>query len=533
VRELKARDVAVAGIDRMVLTDQLPVMDLVALGNALLLPEDDLNLATVLKSPLFGLSEDQLFALCHQRDGTVWRALERRAGDDPAFAAAHADLAALLARADYVPPYELYAEILGARGGRKKLVARLGFEANDPIDEFLGQALAYERAHPPSLQGFLTWLVRGDLEVKRDLEQGERDEVRIMTVHGAKGLQAPIVFLPDTMNVPQDRARILWDGDDGPFLWAPRRDVEDATVTRLRAAARALQEQERRRLLYVAMTRACDRLYVCGWENKTAARDGCWHGLIQAGLQGVAKPVRFDFTADIGAVDGWAGDGLRLEQRGPPRETQSEKPAQRVPPLPPFAYTPAPAEPRAARPLTPSRMDADAPAARSPVGDDGARARGRIIHTLLEHLPTLAPERRSEAATRLIAKHAPDLGAEAAGAMARAICELIAAPAFAPLFGENSLAETPIVGRIGDAVIAGQVDRLVVTPDRVLIVDYKSGEPPKRSADTPRAYMRQLAAYRAVLASIYPGRTISCAILWTTTPALIEIAPADLDFLAP
>ena len=204
-----------------------------------------------------------------------------------------------------------------------------------------------------------------------------------------------------------------------------------------------------------------------------------------------------------------------------------------MPPLPTFANTPAPAEPRAARPLSPSRMDGDAPAARSPVGDDGARARGRIIHTLLEHLPTLAPERRSEAAARLIAKHAPDFGADAAGSMARAICDLIAAPAFAPLFGENSLAEVPIVGRIGDAVIAGQVDRLVVTPDRVLIVDYKSGEPPKRNAETPRAYVRQLAAYRAVLASIYPERPISCAILWTTTPALIEIAPADLDFLTP
>jgi ATP-dependent helicase/nuclease subunit A len=498
-----------------------------------LLPEDDLNLATVLKSPLFGLSEDQLFTLCHERDGTVWRALERRAGDDPAFAAAHAEFAALLARADYVPPYELYAEILGARGGRRKLVARLGFEANDPIDEFLGQALAYERAHPPSLQGFLTWLTRGNLEVKRDLDQGERDEVRIMTVHGAKGLQAPIVFLPDTMNVPQDRARILWDGDDGPFLWAPRRDVEDATATRLREAVRARQEQERRRLLYVAMTRACDRLYICGWESKTAAPAACWHKLITAGLQDIAEPVHFDFTDEIGATDGWSGDGLRLEQRGPVRDKQEEKPSQRVPPLPRFANTAAPAEPRAARPLAPSRMDADAPAARSPVGDEGARARGRVIHTLLEHLPTLESERRGEAAARLIAKHAPNLTPDAAGAMARAICDLIAAPAFAPLFGENSLAEVPIVGRIGDAVIAGQVDRLVVTPDRVLIVDYKSGEPPKRNADTPRAYIRQLAAYRAVLASIYPGRPISCAILWTTTPALIEIAPADLDFLTP
>jgi ATP-dependent helicase/nuclease subunit A len=272
---------------------------------------------------------------------------------------------------------------------------------------------------------------------------------------------------------------------------------------------------------------------VCGWHSKNAAPSGAWHKLISAGLQEAAEPAQFDFTTEIGATDGWAGDGLRLEQRGPARDKQAEKPSQRLPPLPAFAYVPAPAEPRAARPLSPSRMDADAPAARSPVGDDGARARGRIIHTLLQHLPTLAPERRSEAAQRLIAKHAPDFDADAAISLARAICDLIAVPAFAPLFGENSLAEVPIVGRIGDAVIAGQVDRLVVTPERVLIVDYKSGEPPKRGADTPRAYVRQLAAYRAVLASIYPGRPINCAILWTTTPALIEIAPEQLDFLTP
>ncbi|MFQ5958007.1 MAG: double-strand break repair helicase AddA, partial [Alphaproteobacteria bacterium] len=192
VRALKQRGVAVAGADRMVLSDQIAVMDLVALGEFLLLPDDDLTLAAVLKGPLIGLDEEALFDLAWKRRDSLWRTLARRRDERPAFARAYGALAGLLARADFVPPYELFADVLGARGGRRRLVARLGADANDPIDEFLSLALDYERSEPPSLQGFLNWLAAGDVQIKRDLEQG-RDEVRVMTVHGAKGLEAPIV----------------------------------------------------------------------------------------------------------------------------------------------------------------------------------------------------------------------------------------------------------------------------------------------------------------------------------------------------
>ncbi len=193
-----------AGADRMLLTDQLAVQDLVALADVLLMPEDDLALAVVLKSPLFGFDDDALFTLAHGRSGSLWSALKAKAKDDPRFAEAAEKLSSWLARADFLPPYEFFSELLGAESQRlrKAMLTRLGPEAAEAIDEFLDLALAYDRDAAPSLQGFVNQLRAGDVEIKRDMEQ-ERDEVRIMTVHGAKGLQAPIVFLPDTCMGPR------------------------------------------------------------------------------------------------------------------------------------------------------------------------------------------------------------------------------------------------------------------------------------------------------------------------------------------
>ncbi|MGY8993097.1 MAG: double-strand break repair helicase AddA, partial [Rhodospirillales bacterium] len=254
VRALKQIGVEVAGVDRMVLSDQLAVMDLVALGNFLLLPEDDLTLATILKSPLIGLSEEHLFTLAYDRQGTLWQSLTEQADVNPAFATAQTYLADLLARADFVPPYELFAHVLGPLGGRQKLMARLGFEAEDPITEFMDLALSFERHHTASLQGFLHWLEVGAVEIKRDLEHSARDAVRVMTAHGAKGLQAPVIFLPDTMRVPRVSNGILWPrGDDGEsfLLWPPRSGWRDEVADQEFERLKTHRDEEYRRLLYV------------------------------------------------------------------------------------------------------------------------------------------------------------------------------------------------------------------------------------------------------------------------------------------
>jgi ATP-dependent helicase/nuclease subunit A len=532
LRALKQRAVPVAGADRLVLTEQLAVQDLVALGRFLLLPEDDLTLATVLKSPLFDLDEEELFDLCYARDKeTVWNRLRLRAQSSAKMRRAADRLSGWLARADFVPPYELYGEILGAEGGRRALLHRLGPEAEDPVEEFLGLALAYEREHVPSLQGFLRWLTAGATEVKRDFAARPRDEVRILTVHGAKGLEAPVVFLPDTMAVPDQKVALLWSADDLP-LWKPPGDYVAARYAVEKSAWRDRQMQEYRRLLYVGLTRAQDRLYICGWQTLRAPLQVCWHTLCRAGLTECAEPFAFDTKPLIGEDEGWSGEGLRLQSAqtaSPVREPAVATASTAA--LPAWATAPPPAEPDPPRPLLPSRPDGDEPPTLSPlaVGGHDRFKRGLLVHRLLQSLPELPQIERDAAARRFLARPTHALAAEEQDEIRGEILALLNHPDFAALFGPGSQAEVPLVGLVGRHALSGQIDRLVVAPDHVLIVDYKTlRSVPTTEAEVAPVYLRQLAIYRAALARIYPGRDIRCALLWTQGPLLMPISPERL-----
>jgi ATP-dependent helicase/nuclease subunit A len=533
LRALKQLDIPVAGADRLMLTEQLAVQDLIALGRFLLFPEDDLTLATVLKSPFFDIDEEALFDLAYDRgDEKLWARLRTRARANPRLSEAAERLSALLARADYVPPYELYAEILGAQGGRRALLARLGIEAEDPVEEFLGLALAYEREHVPSLQGFLRWLVSGDTEIKRDLGAQQRDEVRVLTVHGAKGLEAPIVFLPDTMQVPKPPDALLWTEREGLPLWCPRRDLAVPFYTAEKSAARARHLQEYRRLLYVALTRAQDRLYICGWQAREPAKEACWYKLCHAGLVEIATPFAFDATALIGR-DGWSGEGLRLVR---PQEVAPAPEARAAPSsgkgsLPRWVTEPPPAEPDPPSPLSPSQPSGAEPATLSPLkarGPDRFK-RGLLVHRLLQSLPELPAGARENAVQRFLALPTHGLSAEEQDEIRRDTLAVFNHPDFAPLFGPGSQAEVPLVGLIAGHAVSAQIDRLVVGDEQVLIVDYKTLRPPPASEeDVAPIYLRQLAIYREALARIYPGREIRCALLWTEGPRLMPISPEIL-----
>ena len=536
VRALKIRNVDVAGVDRMVLTEQLAVMDLMALGDFLLLPGDDLTLAALLKGPFIGFSEEQLFDLAWRRgDASLWPTLVRRARENKDFARAHGLLSALLAQADFVPPFEFYGQFLGAGGGRRALLRRLGAEAGDPIDEFLATALAYERSHPPSLQGFLHWLRAAQSQLKRDPEQA-RNEVRVMTVHGAKGLQAPIVFLPDTMSLPRDRRTVLWAADEAGRavpLWPGRRGHEEPVSQTARAHARRRDMAEYRRLLYVAMTRAEDRLYVCGWQRSRKPPDECWHQLIRDGLSeldGVEEK-----TIEFAQGDGWLGSGLHLSC---PQTVAAEPPARPPPPMADITQLksifrePAPSEPRPPRPLAPSRRLAAPPPLQGPLEGRGESAflRGRLIHRLLELLPQEAPGDRAAAARRFLARPLYALDEATRGRIEAEVMAVLEDDAAAPLFGPRSQAEVPLAAVIGKHVVSGQVDRLLVEENRVLVVDFKSGRAsPEGDSAIAEAYLTQMADYRAVLRAIFPGREIRCALLFTDGPALVWLADALLD----
>lgn len=544
IRELKNRRIDVAGLDRMVLTDQLAVRDLIALGAFALMPHDDLNLATVLKGPLIGFDEEQLFDICHGRDGAVWASLRKLGRHDPACSAAFATLSDILNRADMTPPYEFFAHILGPMTGRAHLLSRLREEANDPIDEFLALALGYEQSHPPSLQGFLRWVEEGEAQIKRDLDQGVRDEVRIMTVHGAKGLQAPIVFLADTMQTPRPGTGLLWDeaGDREILLWPPRSHVQERQAKRLVAIEKECQDEEYRRLLYVAMTRAEDRLYVAGYGTRQTVPEGAWHNLIERGLDGFAAP--FAFSSHAGGPDdqddlSWTGDGLRLEnpQTSIPDRTRSDDgDAAAIPVLPVWVDAAAPEEPEPSRPLAPSRPAMPEPAPRSPLGDDSGLAfqRGLLVHRLLQTLPDVALGARHRAARTFLSRPVHGLDEDRIDALLSETFAVLDHPDYADLFGPGSRAEAPVAGVIGTTAISGRIDRLVVGPETVKVLDFKTNRPPPAQPDdVSPVYLRQMAAYRALLEKIYENQRIECILLWTDGPRLMPLDAKLLDGYAP
>ena len=369
------------------------------------------------------------------------------------------------------------------RGGGACCSSASGLEAEDPVEEFLALALSYEREHVPSLQGFLRWLVAGDTEVKRDFGARQRDEVRILTVHGAKGLEAPVVFLPDTMQLPNLPDTLLWTEREGLPLWCPRADLAVPFYTSEKRALRERQLEEYRRLLYVALSRAQDRLYICGWQTRESPKEDAWHALCRMGLVEIATPFGFDTTALIGA-DGWCGQGLRLTspQTVPPVRDRPAATETAAEPLPDWVHQPPPAEPDPPRPLAPSRPSGAEPPAVSPLAAQGRDRfkRGLLVHRLLQSLPELPIEEREVAARRFLALPTHGLMLDEQDKIRREILAVLDHPKFAALFGPGSQAEVPVVGLIGGYALSGQIDRLVVTEDRVLIVDYKSLAPAAR-----------------------------------------------------
>ncbi len=535
-RALKSAGVPIAGADRMHLTEHIAVMDVMALARVVLLPEDDLSLAALLKSPLIGLSEEALFDLAYGRKGSLWDALGRQAQDRDDFAAAREKIERWRAGADTREPYRFFARILGPEHGRKRFLQRLGAEAEDVLDEFLTQALAYERLEAPTLQGFLAWLDEGTSEIKRDTET-RRDEVRVMTVHGAKGLEADIVFVVDNGSMPvhpnhDDRVIALDDDRDGsvsPLVWMRRLKAMPSVVEQRVKALREAARQEYLRLLYVAMTRAKDRLVICGTLKRGTDRVDGWHGMMTRALEGDCVP-------------GQDADGEdEQEWRPQPRAVHKTKPPQPGLPLgphrPQWLERDAPPPPPALPHVTPSTVfDADAApisAGGSGTGD-AALVRGRLIHRLLESLPAIAESEREAIGAAYLAAFAKDMDAGTRDALLAEVMAVMVDPAFAPVFAEGSRAEVEIVGRIvrasGEAAVSGRVDRLAVTPTQVLIVDYKTNRPAPETLDTvPPAYVTQLALYRTILRRLYPGRAVAAALLWTDGPVLMAIPPAALD----
>ncbi|HRK19419.1 MAG TPA: 3'-5' exonuclease, partial [Hyphomicrobiaceae bacterium] len=559
VAALKEQRIPVAGADRMRLIEQIAVKDLMVLGDFLTLPEDDLALATVLKSPLFGIDDDTLEAVAAGRRGLLWSTLLERAKSDARYAEAARLLKEWRSTADYRPPFEFFSRLLDDDGGlmRRRMLGRLGLEAADPIDEFLNEALRYDEANPASMQGFLASLRDADPEIKRDMEQG-RDEVRVMTVHGSKGLEAPIVFLPDTFGSPGEgrkgglmrlRAGALPSGIDDLLVWPVAGSSRASAIRAARDANRVSEIEEMNRLLYVAMTRPRDRLYVAGYLGGKPARPDCWYELIDRGVAGLVEPYTYP--------DGFVVRRYVSTQSAPPEKPKhGNRATTSAHPPPDWATHRPPSEPVRAIPLAPSRLapletdETGEPVERrdrpipseAPVlppgriSDQNRFLRGVVTHALLQHLPSLPRETWRTAAAAFVEQRAADLEAATRKGIVTETLAILTDPAFASLFGPGSAAEVPIVadldppsGRGAPYRLNGQIDRLLVTAEQILFVDYKTNRPPPRLAEgVPEAYLLQLAAYRLALTAIYPGRTIRAAIVWTDGARLMPIPEAML-----
>lgn len=529
VARLYEAGVPVAGVDRLRLQAPLAVRDLLAVLRFAVQPEDDLNLANLLVSPLIGWSQDDLMHRAPREKGvSLWSHLRATLPAEQLAA-----LRALLAAADFTTPYRYLESLLsGAMDGRRKLVARLGEEARDAMDELLNAALGFEADDHPSLQRFIDWFDRGDADIKRELAEGG-DMVRVMTVHGSKGLEAPIVLLADAAFDPAMRPRanaldLPVKGRSLPIL-RPTKAEACAPVAEAMAAADSADMEEHWRLLYVAMTRAEELLVVTGAlgpRSKGETPTLSWHRMVQTAMEAMG--------ADALSTDYW---GTGLEWRGPQglsdaKVDKAEAAIGAMPPQPDWLHRPAPAEARPPRPLAPSAANEDdVPDPPPSAAMRRAAERGRLLHALFERLPDVALNERAVAAERWLAGAGKvEDAAERAGLIAHALA-VIDDPAHEALFGAQALAEAPIAAVVGEQVIAGTVDRLLVTERLVQVVDFKTGRlVPEGSEAVPPAHLRQMAAYVAALGVIFPDREIRASLLYSSGPRLIDL-PEDL--LAP
>ncbi len=532
IRALKQRGVPVAGADRLALTGHIAVMDLIALGRACLLPQDDLTLAAVLRSPLFGVSETELFTLAHGRSGSLAASLAARAeAGEARWADLHDRLERWRKLARRSGPFGFYAAVLGPGGGRLRMLARLGSEAGDAVDEFLRLALEHEQRRTASLSVFLDSVDEADIMIRRDMEDG-RDEVRVMTVHGAKGLEAPVVFLADTCDVPRNDARILDLGtEESPLpVWSRGKTADPAPVRDARSREEETIREEYHRLLYVGMTRAKDRLIVAGFENRRKRGRDCWYDMVSERLT--------EHCETVAAEDG-DGEVLRLQTR--PMPQTPARPAVTEPardPLPDWLNRLAPGSEQRPEPIRPSKAlaaaDAEPRAADTPFLRD-ARAAGILVHRMLELLPSVPRERREAVGRALARSRGGAISPERRDSLLADVLALLDTPELAALFGPDSRAEASLAGLLKAGLqgeprpVSGQVDRLAITPEAVLIADYKTtARPPATVDDVPDIYVGQLAVYRALMATLAPGREVRCLLVYTSGPAVLEIPPALL-----
>ncbi len=523
MRALHEHNIPLAGADRMKLNEQLVIQDLLIAAEVALLPRDDLSLATFLRSPLGGVNEADLFTLAHGRAGSLWAAVKMHfAQGNECVKQAYTRLRWLMRAADYMRPFDFFAQFLSLDNLYKDMATRLGNEIDDPIDAFLRLALAYEGRETPSLTGFLHWIRHSDVELKRDMEQ-EQNAVRIMTIHGAKGLEAPIIFVPDTcrhMRTGGKHDLPILDDKNTLLLRLPKEYTTDYQLT-MQEQAKQADHYESHRLLYVALTRARERLYIGGYldKNQKSPAEASWYNYIARALKNDTYKV-----TENGETLWRVGKALPL--------VRLDEPALQEQLSPPPHWLYQKADPHDAMPdiLVPSASETTSLGAPSAQAYKAAR-RGTLIHRLLENVPTLSPAMRREKAETYLRHHASEFTEAEHARMLDELFALLDNTMIKPIFSAAARVEITITGTLSrrdgtPLLVNGQIDRFIELPDKIILVDFKSGDmhdPP------PIAYIRQMAIYQALMRHAKPAKPIHCYLIWTQTAHMVALAQADMD----
>ena len=547
-RALKDKRIPVAGSDRLTLTNHIAVQDLITLGQVIVTPQDDLSLAALLKSPLFGVSEEDLFDLARGRLKTGYEVslFEELSETDGTPIHAHFErLQRWMRRVDNMPVYEFFGQVLGADGGRKQFLARLGPEVEEVLDAFLAITLEHERSGLPGMQSFLEALLQEEPVIKREQDQVP-NEVRVMTVHASKGLEAPIVFLVDKGSAAfqSGHAPAIYDwGDNNSahlgqkgLLWVPKRDQHGSETLRSLNHAQQQAEDEYMRLLYVGMTRAKDRLIVCGYHGQTKLPDPNWHTIVSDALKPEAMSLQDDDGEEIGirwhAPDRPSPLPLHHADEAPVDVVQvNELPEWIGHRLPTESALPRPLSPSGAQALIDESLAVESDilslleTSKTPIEGLSPAKRGTLVHRLLQVLPDFPLEDRFAIAVSYIERSAPNAPIAAQDALLKQTFEVLNDPNISPWFDPViSSAEVPVMGEVklasGIRSVSGTIDRLVVEEDRVLLLDYKTSSFVPSNVDAvPKDYVTQMALYRHLVERIYPNKPVLAVLIWTQAPS--------------
>lgn len=558
IQELRRSGLRSAGADRLMLAEHIVSEDLIALCRFAIAASDDLSLAGLLKSPLFAFDEEDLFRLAHGRgDSSLWQAMCVAAdgeGGPAGFVARLKEAVEVLGRirheAGHRGLFEFLAWVYSEFELRSRYHQRLGREAEDVLDGFLEAAMAHDDTAMPGLRGFVETMLAGHIELKRDVDMNS-DEIRVITVHSSKGLEAPVVFLvdPGTVAVHSNHLPVLVPVENGRgtrvAVW---RGVAGAKPSLLEEPVQAIcdaREEEYRRLLYVGMTRAADMLVLCGYVS-SSMKEEHWYSMAERALEAAGQEN--GKPSDGRLITETDADGLVVCKRwvvdrgtAPAKLAQSTAPATDRPVqagLPPWLSRIS-AERPAPRPVSPTGIAdmlgvEDNPPAFARGAGLGAMQRGIAVHDLLQILPDMpATERR-----RTIAAYFSGAGRRIPSEMREEISlqveNVLGDARLQAMFAPGSRAEVAMTGevRIGGRVhaVLGKADRIADDGRVVLIADYKTGSAiPEKAGDAPFSYLVQMALYRALVRQAMPDRQLRQYIIWTSGPVIHELDDALLD----